>query len=207
MSNKYTIPEGYSYRWRDIKKIPAEEYQCGYCGKIVASEDGWYATSTFSDKLSAVVVVCPSCKRPSFVDDQGKTTPGTVFGDEVDDIPDTAVKGLYDEARKSVGEGCYTAAVLCCRKLLMHIAVEKGAELGKTFISYVEFLSAKHFIPPDAIDWVDHIRTKGNEANHEISIMNREDAEQLVSFIEMILKVIFEFPASIKKKKRTEGSP
>jgi hypothetical protein len=44
---------------------------------------------------------------------------------------------------------------------------------------------------------VDHIRKKGNEANHEIAIMSRTDAEELISFIEMLLKFMYEFPARI----------
>jgi len=42
---------------------------------------------------------------------------------------------------------------------------------------------------------VDHIRTKGNEANHEIRLMGRQDAEELVTFVEMLLKFIYEFPS------------
>jgi len=71
-------------------------------------------------------------------------------------------------------QNAFTATVLCCRKLLMHIGVEKGAEKGKNFIEYVEFLSSKNYIPPDGKEWVDHIRKKGNEANHEIVIMGAE---------------------------------
>jgi hypothetical protein len=82
----------------------------------------------------------------------------------------------------------------------MHIAVSKGAAPGDTFINYVQFLADKNFIPPDAKEWVDHIRKKGNEANHEIAIMTQEDAEELLSFCEMLLKVIFEFPAAVKRK-------
>jgi hypothetical protein len=82
----------------------------------------------------------------------------------------------------------------------MHIAVSKGATPGESFVSYVEFLAQKNYIPPDARDWVDHIRTKSNEANHEITIMSKEDAEELLSFSEMLLKVIYQFPAIIKRK-------
>jgi len=83
----------------------------------------------------------------------------------------------------------------------MHIAVSKGAPAGDTFANYVQYLADKNFIPPDAKDWVDHIRTKGNEANHEIVIMTKDDAEELLSFVEMLLKVIFEFPAAVKRKR------
>jgi hypothetical protein len=123
-----------------------------------------------------------------------------VFGNSVRDIPEKTVEQLYEEARKTTGSGAYTAAVLCCRKLLMHIAVSKGASPGDTFINYVQYLADKNFIPPDAKDWVNHIRKKGNEANHEITIMSKDDAEELISFCEMLLKVIFEFPAAVKRK-------
>jgi hypothetical protein len=130
----------------------------------------------------------------------GSQTPGVVFGNRVKDIPEESVAKLYEEARRATGVTAYTAAVLCCRKLLMHIAVVKGAPAGESFVSYVEYLAAKNYVPPDAKGWVDHIRTKGNEANHEISIMGKEDAEDLLAFCEMLLKVIFEFPALAKRK-------
>ena len=82
----------------------------------------------------------------------------------------------------------------------MHIAVAKGAKAGESFMSYVEYLSANHYVPPDAKDWVDHIRRKGNEANHEIVIMSKADAEELISFCEMLLRLIYEFPAAIRRK-------
>jgi hypothetical protein len=81
----------------------------------------------------------------------------------------------------------------------MHIAVAKGADEGKKFIEYVEYLSAKGYVPPDAKSWVDHIRTKGNEANHEIVIMSEEAAKDLIAFVEMLLKLVYEFPAASKK--------
>ena len=55
----------------------------------------------------------------------------------------------------------------------MHIAVEKGATTGKSFIEYVEYLYGHHYIPPDGKEWVDYIRQKGDEATHEIRMMNK----------------------------------
>ena len=127
-------------------------------------------------------------------------TPGFPYGNTVNSIP-SDVETLYNEARNCTSCSAYTASVLCCRKLLMNIAVSKGAEEGLNFIEYIEYLSDKNFIPPNGKDWVDHIRTKGNEATHEIAIMKKEDAEELITFIEMLLKFIYEFPATIKRKK------
>ena len=98
-------------------------------------------------------------------------------------------------------QNAFTASVLACRKLLMHVAVSKGANVGLKFIEYVEYLAKNHLIPVWSEDWVDHIREKGNEANHEILIMKKEDAEDLISFSEMLLKLVYEFPANIQRKR------
>lgn len=188
--------------WKDLKTIKSRAFTCGHCGNPIASEKG-YAAHRFGqdpNREDAMVFICHRCERPTFIDHDGEQVPGVVYGNDVRDISDADVESLYREARKATGAGCYTLAVLASRKLLMHIAVSKGAETGKNFVYYVEYLSGKNYVPPDAKDWVDHIRTKGNEANHEISLMGQADAEELLSFIEMLLKVIFEFPASIKKK-------
>ena len=186
--------------WETIHSIESWSYTCGYCGKPLASEKGWIARLKIGGSPIAWIYVCHQCWQPTFFDPNGKQTPGVVFGNSVRDIPEETVGQLYEEARKTTGSGAYTAAVLCCRKLLMHVAVSKGAPPGDTFINYVQYLADKNFIPPDAKDWVDHIRKKGNEANHEITIMSKDDAEELLSFCEMLLKVIFEFPAAVKRK-------
>ena len=80
----------------------------------------------------------------------------------------------------------------------MHIAVSQGAGDGLSFAKYVDYLDDKHFTPPNSKDWVDHIRKKGNEANHEIVVMGKSDAEELLEFIHMILTFIYEYPARMK---------
>ena len=183
--------------WDNSGTIGSKNYTCGYCGTAIASQKGWKANGNH-----AAIYICHMCTRPSFFDgtQAGKQFPGVVFGNHVNDIPEDSVSALYDEARSCTSASAYTAAILCCRKLLMHVAVSKGAEKGKTFVHYVDFLADHHFVPPDAKDWVDHIRKIGNEANHEIVIMPKEEAEELLSFCEMLLKVIYEFPATVKRK-------
>ena len=80
----------------------------------------------------------------------------------------------------------------------MSIAVAQSAPEGKKFIEYVEYLADNGYVPPNGKGWVDHIRKRGNEANHEINLMSRADAEELISFSEMLLKFIYEFPARIQ---------
>jgi hypothetical protein len=159
---------------------------------------GWKSQNAFAGG-HAYLYICHFCTQVTMFAPGGKQTPGAVFGEAVSGITDDSVRMLYDEARRTMATESYTAAVLSCRKLLMHISVAKGAKAGESFITYIEYLAEKNFIPPDAKEWVDHIRAKGNEANHQIVIMQRSDAEQLLAFCEMLLKIIFEFPSAMKK--------
>jgi hypothetical protein len=181
-------------------RLQSKSYICGYCGTPIASDRGWVGHKQFEQTRPAFILVCHKCSRPTFIDYDGHQTPGIAFGQTVNDISDSSVAVMYEEARKATSAGSFTAAVLCCRKLLMHIAVAKGATAGASFVTYVDYLANNNFVPPDAKGWVDHIRTRGNEANHEIITMKKEDAEELVSFVEMLLKIIYEFPAAAKRK-------
>lgn len=185
--------------WQNINTLGSRSYTCGYCGKPLASEKGYFA-SVEGWASNAYIYICHHCYRPTFFDKDGNQTPGFKYGNDVLDIDDEGVRELYNEARACFSANSFTAVILCCRKLLMHIAVSKGDTPGKDFIDYVEFLSAKNYIPPDAKEWVDHIRKKGNEANHEIVIMKKQDAEDLLSFIETLLRIIYEFPANVRKR-------
>jgi hypothetical protein len=122
--------------------------------------------------------------------------PAPALGRSVDHVPND-LNELYEEARRCTGESCYTAAVLICRKMLMNIAVQEGANEGLKFIEYVEYLAANGFVPPKGKPWVDHIRKKGNEATHEIVVMKQENAKDLLGFLEMLLRFIYEFPARV----------
>jgi hypothetical protein len=118
------------------------------------------------------------------------------FGDTVKALP-TDVQVLYDEARGDMAVPAYTSAVLVCRKILMHVAVELGAQPNLKFVEYVDYLWDNHHVPVNAKAWVDHIRDKSNEANHEIVQMSREEAEQLISFTEVLLKLVYELPQRV----------
>src|ERR1035437_5059130 len=122
--------------------------------------------------------------------------PGIPFGDSVEHVPDE-VRALYDEARRCTADNAFTAAVLAIRKLLMHIAVNLGARENQSFMEYVQYLADNGYVPPNGKGWVDHIRRKGNEANHEIVLMTQGDAADLVNFTEMLLKFIYEFPGRV----------
>lgn len=176
--------------WHNVGTINSHQYTCGWCGYSVASVTGYHYPKT-----NRRIYICPNCSEPTYFD-EGQQIPGVATGDEVKNLP-VDIEALYREARNCAAASCDTASVLICRKLLMNIAVNHGANPGGTFISYIEHLSDSGFVPPNGKGWVDHIRKKGNEATHEIALMSSADAEELISFAEMLLKFIYEFPSRV----------
>lgn len=179
--------------WVNVGNLQSIEYTCGHCGKVVATRVGYYT----NEAPQCTIRICPHCTRPTFFDG-GKQLPGVAPGSEVSNVP-TDVDAMYREARNCIAVASYTAAVLACRKLLMHLAVTQGANPGDSFISYVDYIAAQGYVPPNGRAWIDHIRKKGNEANHDIKIMAKQDAEELIVFAEMLLKFMFEFPSRVPK--------
>lgn len=176
--------------WIKVQDMSTRPYTCGYCGLYVASDKG-YAT----EKRYLSIHICSNCSQPSFFDGSYQV-PQAAYGEEVGNLPDD-VASLYREARICTALSSHTAAVLTCRKILMNVAVDKGAPQGKSFIEYVDYLDSEGYVPPDGRGWVDHIRKKSNEANHEILLMERNDAEELLTFLAMLLKLMYEFPGKI----------
>src|SRR5688572_17864347 len=164
--------------WDGVKTLSAKRYHCGYCGSSVASERGWHTnkgTSTVGDTRTGELRICPLCNQPTyFRSEQGRATtsvlinlvPGSLPGAEVKLLP-TDVEALYQEARRAHAAEAFTATVLALRKLLMHVAVEKGAKEKQSFIAYVEYLDKERYLGRDGQPWVDKIRKRSNEANHE----------------------------------------
>jgi DNA-directed RNA polymerase subunit RPC12/RpoP len=179
--------------WRNIEEIQPHGYVCSYCGHRVGPARG-FRTDGMPTKF---IYVCSFCGAPTYFNTEKVQFPGPPFGNDVLSLP-AGVAALYSEARSCMTVNSFTASVLTCRKLLMHIAVEKKAKEGQPFLQYVEYLADKGYVPPDGKGWVDHIRQKGNEANHEIKIMSLGDATDLITFSEMLLKFVYEFPARVQ---------
>jgi len=177
------------------------QYTCPYCGSLTASTQGYHFQQDGTGQLAIppfLIRICSYCKQPTYFRPDAQF-PGPAFGEPVQTLP-TDVAIMYEEARNCTSADAYTAAVLVCRKILMHVAVAEGAQPNKSFKEYVDYLADNNYVPPRGKGWVDHVRDKGNEANHEIVEMNKEDAELLITFIEMLLKFIYEFPAKVAPK-------
>ena len=187
-------------RYSNSLSIPSHPITCVYCGQNIAPHIGYllYADTIDGKKDMAYVYQCPLCKNPIiFFIDTKETIPGAPYGREIKNLPDN-IQTLYNECRTCYANQCYTSAQMIARTLLMHIAVEQGAEEGLPFARYVTYLDEKGYIPPNGKKWVDYIRTSGNVANHEIVIKEREETQKVITFLSTLLLVIYELPNSLE---------
>lgn len=199
-------------RWSDIQNLDSHKFTCGHCGNPLVSDKGFIGNFLVSIGRSETrpvhIYICHYCTKPTFIA-EGSQVPGVPFGNTVDFIDDKFVNDLFNEARRCCQVNSYTAAVLCCRKLLMNIAVNHEANKDLNSKQYVDYLYDQGIIPKGSKEWVDFIRDKGNEANHEIEIMEEDDAIGILSFSEILLKIIYETKGQFKnitKKKLKKPS-
>ena len=85
------------------------------------------------------ILICSNCNKPTYFPyNEDVQYPGTSYRDRVQHIDDEGIAALYEEARNCISVGACTAAVLCCRKILMHAAVLQKAPKNKKLIDYVQ---------------------------------------------------------------------
>src|SRR2546426_3164914 len=184
--------------WQGVQTAPSRQYKGGFCDSLVGTESGWWCYEG-TPNGTGYILICTHCNRPTFFDDRvGGQYPGPTVGNPVRFLP-KEIGRLYQEARATFSVNAYTPTVLALRKLLMNIAVNKGAKEGQSFQQYGDYL-AQGYVSQENKGWVDHIRKKGNDANHEIPLMERLDAEDLLNSTEMLSKIVYEFPGRVNEK-------
>lgn len=167
--------------WEEMMFGGSEPYICGYCGDVVTSLTGFY-----EDRLPRRrIYICPHCEGPTtFVGDcpdAGFVAPD-VLANYTEDVA-----ALYREACNCMAAKADIGAVLCARKLVMNIAISKGADKGTSFLSCIDFLVDRGLVPSDCQEQVQRIRDKCEEADHDISELSRSDASDLLSFAQALL--------------------
>ena len=189
-------------KWNKAEDLPSKIYYCGYCGSQIASNYGFVSSAESLLGGQHYVYICQFCCEPTYFRSDGSQFPAAPCGQNVRFLPTAEVEELYNEARAAFSAKAYTSSVLCCRKLLMHVAVSKGAPPGLAFAEYVDYLNGNGYVSPDGQGWIEHVQKKGKDAAHEIEIMTRQDAEDLIVFVESLLKSIYEYPGMLADRKR-----
>lgn len=184
--------------WQQLLDLPPKEYTCGFCGKEIGTNHGYFHRSR-SDLTN--IYICTNCGSPTFFDRGGNQHPGPLLGRNIEKLPPD-VAGIYREIRESIKDSNYTAAQLLGRKLIMHLAVDVAeAKEGETFVQYIDHLKNAGYVPPNEKAWIDYIKKLGNEKNHEIKIGTVEESSKILKFIEVLLIFIYEFAQEIEEEK------
>src|SRR6266536_1251756 len=175
---------------------------CGYCGRdvgaeIVADSAGdAVASRDYKPNPNAILWLrCPSCGQGSVRRSNPiGIVPGTSPGRSLKNLP-ADVDRARAEARSAHSVTAYTAAEIMCRKILMHLAVDKaGAQAGKQFAHYVDELERAGYITTGLKTVVDQIRKRGNIANHELPSSTEQDSLTTLKITEHLLEAIYELP-------------
>jgi hypothetical protein len=151
---------------------------------------------------------CPICKN-AYVWNDNKLSPSVKPLSIPQGIPALELS-VWKEIRECLSVGASTAAVMLCRKLLLHIAVTHGLDpktdkdQSPTYFAAVEHLQAIGLITPNMRRWVDRIKDVGNEANHELVPISFEVAMDVSIFTEQLLRLIFEMDELMAKNGVTE---
>ena len=170
-------------------------YTCGHCNSKVAG--AVVATVHLKDQ-PILWLLCTNCANGSVRADNGNIFPGVPFGPKIEGLPDV-VLDAYEEARRCLSINAFTSCELICRKILMHVAVDKGASEGDTFANYLSYLETKGFVTPPMKTWVDLIRQHGNKAAHLIEPPEITRAESTLMFTAELLRLTYEMEYLSKK--------
>ncbi|NMM31415.1 MAG: DUF4145 domain-containing protein [Cellulomonas sp.] len=185
------------------------EFTCGICGTAING-----AVIATARDLPVKWIRCVKCQFGSVVNGSVQS-PAPERGESVDGLPD-GIGAVYGEARRCLGVAAYSAVDLLCRKLLMHVAMDKGAARSLTFGQYLDHLQQIGYITPPLMPWVDHIRKRGNLATHELPTPSEDEAEDTLAFTAQMLRLVYEMefrrsrylaPIIAKENEPGEGAP
>jgi len=117
----------------------------------------------------------------------------------------------WQEVRDCLGVGAHTAAVMLCRKLLLHVAAAHGLpakgdnDRAPGFYQAVQHLETEGIITRHMRPWVDRIKEVGNDASHELPHIERDDAMDVATFTEQLLRLAYELPARMARAEAGTG--
>lgn len=163
---------------------------CSNCGNSVGGLE--VARHVRDDGAATYWLICPVCSYGIVLEYDKRIYPFPKFGDEIEGLPDE-VKLTYNEARECMSINALSGCQLLCRKILMHVAVDKcGGVEGESFVNYIDKIVKAGYITPPMKKWVDVIRAEGNNATHKIEKQSETDAKNIINFTTQLLRLVYE---------------
>lgn len=116
------------------------------------------------------------------------------------------ISKILIEAKIAYSAQCYRASAVMSRRTLEAITVEKGEDKD-TLVNRIENLKAKGILDKNLADWSTEIRLIGNTGAHfdPINDVTKEDANQIILFIEELIKYVYIMPSEIAKRRNKKS--
>ena len=116
------------------------------------------------------------------------------------DVP-VQIAQVFQEAVRAMHADCPRAAAVMARRTLEAITVDKGETKG-VLADRLKSLASKGVLLPTLADWSKEVRLVGNAGAHfdPINSVLKEDAEDLISFVQELLRYLYELPADLARR-------
>jgi hypothetical protein len=170
-------------------------YTCGHCGVNV---NGKVLVRVSTPDCNIKWLICTNCSDGSVLTKDNTLLPNVRFGPGIQGLPNE-IASAYDEARDCYSIKAYTACEIMCRKILMHVGVDKGCAEGKSFVDYIDFIESKNYITPVMKPWVNLIRKHGNSSTHKLVPADPARSESTLMFTAELLKIVYEMDYIARK--------
>ncbi len=195
-----------------------------FLGELPATFDGGRAIQysgesypTYQDRV--VSLMCRNCKQPVVVveeqylvkQNQGLTVhyKGLFwwpFSNNIysEIIPEN-VQSSLEEAKRARFSQCFRASAVMSRRSLEALCSHMGYEDG-TLFKRLEKMSKDGTLQNNLFDWANEIRLIGNSGAHfdPINEVLEEDANQIILFLEEVIKYLIIMPYEIEKRRQSK---
>jgi hypothetical protein len=106
----------------------------------------------------------------------------------------SALRAAHEEAHECLRAKAYNATVIMARRVLEGICQDLGYTGGRNLNDRLKEMQSAGVIDSRLYDWADVIRDIGNEGAHEVgSSIARQDAEEVLAFVEALLDYLYAF--------------
>lgn len=121
------------------------------------------------------------------------------------DVPQS-IRAAFDEARRCIQAGAYTASAIMCRKVAEGVCVAHGMKKGNLAAS-LRSLAEGGVLETRMLGWADHLRLYGNDAAHDVEIqIEQAEAEDLLDFTRALVEYVFTYRLRFEAFKERRGS-
>lgn len=206
-------------------EIPETAIACPHCESKSHFTDTGKSIFLFEKGVWSILL-CDKCREPILAiykwtgtyavspPDTGtpqlEAEPIKVYPRIVPDIHPSIPKEVGEDYKESLmcfAIEAWKATVVLCRRALQNSVVEKGANAGKHLYDQIDELATGQTITKDIKDWAHRIRHLGNDGAHPydkgaLTKVTRDDADQILKFMESYLKYVYEMPYELAKKRR-----